>query len=120
MIRNSTVSGMAIAVPDTRPRWQLLVCGFLIALLVYLALALAPSPFHPTFDRGVIDAGEPAIMRTLSWGGTNPGHTHYALTIYHNRSLELTWGSFEAVAVGAANAGAWVNSRTGSLCLNCD
>ena len=117
MLRNPTAYEVAIEEPATQSKWQVLLLGLAIALLFYLALLLFVFPYQPTPDRGI---GEPAVWQTYSWGGTNPGQTHYALTVYHNRSLELTWGSFEAVAVGAANANAWVNSRMGSLCLNCD
>jgi hypothetical protein len=120
MLRNPTVSEVAVAEPTTHPRWQVFLLGLAIALLFYLALALITSAPHGAFDAGAVGAGEPAIWRTFSWGGTNPGQTHYTLTIYGDRSLELVWDSVEAVAAGGANTGAWVNSRMGSLCFNCD
>jgi hypothetical protein len=119
MLRNPTVSEVAVAEPTTRSRWQVLLLGLAIALLFYLALALIISAPRPAFE-GTAGAGEPAIWRTFSWGGTSPGQTHYTLSIYGDRSVELVWDSVEAVAAGGANAGAWVNSRMGSLCFNCD
>ena len=117
MLRNPTAYDVAIEEPAAQSRWQVLMLGLAVALLFYLALLLFASPFQPTLDRGI---GEPAVWQTFSWGGVNPGQTHYALTIYSNRSLELTWGRVDTAAVAGANASAWVNSRTGSLCLNCD
>lgn len=117
MLRNPTVCEVAIERPATQSRWQILLLGLAIALLFYLAMMLIASPVQPTLDRGI---GQPAIWQSFSWGGTNPGQMHYALTIYGDRSLELTWGSVEAVAVSTADAGAWVNSRMASLCFNCD
>ena len=117
MLRNPTAYEVAIEEPATQSKWQALLLGLAIALLFYLALLLFASPFQPMLDRGI---GEPAVWQTFSWGGTHLGQTHYALTIYNDRSLELTWSSVEAAAVGEANASAWVNSRTASLCLNCD
>jgi hypothetical protein len=117
VLRNPTAYEVAVEEPATPSRWQVLLLGLVIALLFYLALLLTASPFQPTLDRGI---GEPAVWQTFSWGGTHLGQPHYALTLYRDRSLELTWGSVEAAAVGGANASAWVNSRTGSLCLNCD
>ena len=117
MLRNPTVSEMSVAQPTAQSRWQVLLLGLAIALCFYLVVAFLTSAPQPAVDAGV---GELAVCRTFSWGGTNPGQTHVALTVYGDRSLELVWSSVEAVADGGANAGTWVNSRTGSLCFNCD
>jgi hypothetical protein len=120
MSRDSAVSEMAIAEPGALSRWQILLLGFAIALVFYLALALMAPVRETALYRGAVNPVEPSALRIFSWGGTDPGQTHYSVTIRGDHSLELAWSAVEAVAAGGANTGVWINSRTGSLCLSCD